>query len=395
MRLFLSAAEASGDLIAARLLAAVRERVGEVDCRGIAGPRMQAAGCLPLADLTSRSAMLLGLASEIVRGLRLLAEIDRFLGRWKPHAVVLVDSPFLHLPLARRAKVHGLRVFYYVAPQVWAWAPWRVGKIRRRVDQVACILPFEAAWLEQYGICAEFVGHPLFEALAERKIDQTWVDGVRQEHTPVVALFPGSRRHVVREVLPGQLEVAAQVHRRFRRAGFLVSCARAELEGEIRRLSAETPVPLRVVSGRNQDVLEAADLVLVASGTTTLEVAYHRRPMIVMYNHSRLAYHLLGRWLIRTPYLSLPNILAGREIVPEFMPYYRSTRPIAECAIEILSTPHRQRRIAEDARTVVEPLVGLRASENAARLLASCLERWHGIRPSGVGGTCAARRDVQ
>jgi len=221
----ITACEASADMHGAGLIQAVRRIEPGVEFVGLAGPLMRQAGCQAVDDLTDRSAMLLGAVGSARHAARALWRVDRFLRTGQPQAVVLIDSPTLNLPLARRCKGRGLAVMYYVAPQVWAWGRFRLGKIRRRVDRLVCILPFEPECFRRAGIEASYVGHPLFDRLASRPVDRELVGRLRGGGEPVVALLPGSRMHVIREVLPGQLEVARAISRRFPKARFLVSAA--------------------------------------------------------------------------------------------------------------------------------------------------------------------------
>jgi lipid-A-disaccharide synthase len=231
------------------------------------------------------------------------------------------------------------------------------------------ILPFEEEYFRSQGVDATYVGHPLAERSCARAVAQGSVERIRARGTPVVALLPGSRTHVVREVLKGQLEVAEAIASAIPNASFGVSVANTQVARIVESTLAQSSVCAEAHPGGHAELIRAADLALVASGTTTLEVAFHERPMIVMYNASRLFYHLIGRWMIRTPHLSLPNILAGREIVPEFMPYYRSTAPIAARAIELLSRSELRERMVGDLRTIVEPLREARASQGTAEML--------------------------
>ncbi len=371
---FMSAAEPSADLHAASLIGAVARLRPDIRFAGVAGPAMQAAGCWPIFDMTRHSAMLLGAVGAVLPALRLLASTSAHLRRYPFAAAVVVDSPTLNLPIALRAKRRGLPVLYYIAPQLWAWGRHRVGRVRARVDRLAVILPFEEPFFRSHGIDATYVGHPLFDALASEAPDPERVAEIRQMGQPVVALLPGSRQHVVHEVLTGQLEVTKRIRQRFPDAHFGVSVANDRAERVIADALLRTDVPVTAYRSRNADLLTAADLALVASGTVTLEVAYRHTPMIVMYNANRWAYHLLGRWLIRTPHLSLINILAGRRLVPEFMPYYRSTAPIAELAISLLADPGALRAMAVDIAAVLDPLVKTGASENTARILLEMLD---------------------
>jgi lipid-A-disaccharide synthase len=372
-KVLITGCEASADMHAASLIRAVNKLEPGIRFVGLAGPLMRQAGCDAVDDLTTRSAMLLGAVGSAGYAARALWRVGRLLRTGTVDAAVLIDSPTLNLPLARRCKGRSLPVMYYVAPQVWAWGNFRLGKIRRRVDRLACILPFEEPFFQGHGIDAVYVGHPLFDRLLGETLDVRVTDRLREGGKPVVALLPGSRRHVVSEILPGQLEVAAAIAREFPPAKFLVSAANDQVAPLIDEAISHTSLPVRVCKDERAEMIAAADLALVASGTTTLEVAYHGTPMIVMYNASRWGYQLIGRWLIRTRYLSLVNVLAGRELVPEFMPYYRSTEPIAQAAIEMLLHPHRLERTATELKELIEPLAKPGASAAAAEVLLEIL----------------------
>jgi lipid-A-disaccharide synthase len=242
------------------------------------------------------------------------------------------------------------------------------------VDRLAVILPFEEAFFRSHGIPATYVGHPLFDSLAERPPDPEAVAAIRARGQPVVAVLPGSRRHVVQEVLPGQLEVVDRIRERFPEAHIGVSEANPRVADVIDRAVASCGLPATKYRGQNADLLAAADLALVASGTATLEVAYRHTPMIVMYNANRWAYRLIGRWLLRMRHLCLVNIIAGREVVPEFMPYYTSTRPIAARALELLDDADARLAMSNDLAELIDPLAQPGASGNTARMLLEMLD---------------------
>lgn len=333
---------------------------------------MVAAGCDRIFDMTRHAGMILGALRALPQAAAMLTTADRHLRRYPFDAAVVIDSPTLHLPLADRAHAVGIPVLYYIAPQMWAWGAYRIYKLRHRVDRLAVILPFEESYFRAQGVDATYVGHPLAEQLAHDVFNPKTIHEIRSRGAPVMALLPGSRRHVVAEVLPGQLDVATRVATTFPGATFGVSVAGRTVAPIIERLvkaSGLSMKSIRLYPEHRAELIRAADLVLVASGTMTLEVALHTRPMIVMYNASRAFYQLIGRWLIRTPHLSLPNILAGRPIVPEFMPYYRSTTPIADRAVELLRSEPARSAMAQELATVMEPLRRRRASERTAAML--------------------------
>ena len=373
--IFISAAEQSADQHGAALIHALLSLCPQARFVGVAGPKMISAGCDSIFDMTGHAAMLLGAIGLVGRAARMMTTADEYLRRFPFDAAVVIDSPTLHLPLAGRAHATGIPVLYYIAPQMWAWGKYRIHKLRNRVDRVATILPFEEAFFRAQGVDATYVGHPLGERFQELAIDASTVDQIRERGRPCLALLPGSRKHVVQANLPGQLEVADRLSRIFPKASVGVSVANPQVAGVIDRLAARAKSNVQVIRGRHHELIQAADLVLVTSGTTTLEVAMHGKPMIVMYNSSPFFYHLIARWLISTPHLSLPNILANREIVPEFMPYYRSTDPIVEQATQLLQSEEKCNEMKRALEQVTEPLRQGRASENTARMLLDMIEQ--------------------
>lgn len=371
-RIFISAAEPSADLYGARLIEQFTALHPGARFVGLGGPKMAAVGCEIVYDLTRKAGMLTAVIGLAWLGFKLLRRCARCMDEEAFDAAVMIDSPTLNLPLARVAKRRGIKVLYYVAPQLWAWGGWRIGRLRRRADGVAAILPFEEAFFRQRGVNAHFVGHPLFEILSKTPPDPADIDCFQNLGSPRIALLPGSRRHVVEEVLPGQLEIARAIRERKPGAVFLLSAANDTVRPVIDRRMAREPAlrhALHIVPGSPGAALAAADLVLIASGTSTLEATFYRVPMIVMYNASRWFYQVLGRWLIKSPYLSLPNILAGRPIVPEFMPYYTSTRPIADTALRILDDSAVRAKMQWDLADLSSALGSSEASVLTARLL--------------------------
>lgn len=372
---FISAAEPSADLHGANLIRAVLERCPTARFVGVAGPRMVAAGCHRIFDMTRHSAMLLGALRAVGRALQMLSAAEGCLRRFSFDAAVVIDSPTLHLPLAGRAQAAGVPVMYYIAPQIWAWGGHRIHKLRNRVERVAVILPFEEKYFRDRGVDASYVGHPLADQWAQRSWDAAVVQGIRSQGTPVIALLPGSRKHVVREVLHGQLDVAERIASAVPGVAFGVSVANAQVAPIVAGQLSRSRVTVRAYPEHHSELIQAADLVLVASGTATLEVAFHGRPMIVMYNSSRILYHLAGRWMIHTPHLSLPNILAGREVVPEFVPYHTSSLPIAKRALELLQSDEQRRRMTDELTELVAPLRNSHASARVAAMLLDMVGR--------------------
>ncbi len=388
VRILVSVAEQSADEHAAAMIGQFAKLYPQAEFTGLAGPALRQAGCGCIHDMTARSAMALAAFRRIPEGWAVLRRLKALLASEQFDAAVVVDSPALNLPVARLCRRAGLPVLYYIAPQTWAWGPrgWRNRRVKRSVDRLACIWPFEEEYFRRAGIRADYVGHPSFDHLIAEPVDQAAALKLKSDATPLIALLPGSRRHVIEEVLPGQLAVAAALHTRYPRAAFMVVAAHEELLASIDAAveSLGRALPLRILCGPadRAAAIVAADLALVASGTVTLEVAYRATPMLVMYNTNRWTYRLVGRWLISTPHLSIPNILAGRRIVPEFMPYYRSVDPIIAAAVEWLSTPGKLARIRQDLEDVVRPIAKAGAAARVAGILAEMLVERGVIEPA-------------
>jgi len=374
-RIFISAAEPSGDRHAAALIHEIRNICPQSTFFGIAGPLMQNAGCQSIDDLTSRSAMLLGAIGLVGHAWRLLRKVRKLCKSGLADLVILVDSPALHLPMAKQAKADGCPVLYYIAPQLWAWAPWRIRKVRQRVDQLAAILPFEKSYFQNRGVPTQYVGHPLIEQLSEIKLSDKAVQSIRDMGKPVIACLPGSRSHVIKEVLPGQIEVARAIAKQYPEAVFLFAAANEQTINLIHEKLDKATIHSHMFLDRNAEVLSAADLALCASGTATLEVAYYQVPMVIMYNGSKWGYRLVGRWLIQTPHLSLINILANRRIVPEFMPYYTSVKPIAAEALDLLYNEKRRRQIQADLKNTIDSLGSEKAAQRTAQMALDILKK--------------------
>ncbi|GJM26201.1 MAG: lipid-A-disaccharide synthase 1 [Phycisphaerae bacterium] len=374
--IFVSAAEQSADLHGANLIRAVQSADPGVRFIGVAGPMMREAGCEAIDDMTAHAAMAGGIIKVVPKALSVLRNCKRCLHEKPVDLCLVIDSPTLNLPVAKHAKAAGVPVFYFIAPQVWAWAERRVKRVRARVDKMAVILPFEEKFFRDYGLDADYVGHPLFDVLENRKLDHEKLAAIKAKGQPIVSILPGSRAHVTQEVFPGQVEVAKAITERFPKAHFCISVANGRTGPIIEGMLTGSDLSYSLHDNENGEILTAADLALVASGTSTLETAYYHTPMIVMYNGSRLGYHLVARWLISTKQLALINIIAGREMVPEFMPYYRSTKPIAEKAIELLSDDKLRVEMRKDIAQTISPLIKTGAVKNAADVLLNTLNSY-------------------
>ncbi len=373
-RILVSAGEASGDLHGASLIRALRRRAPGADILALGGPRMQAAGARLLADTTHFGiigvAPLLGGVSHY---LDLLSRADRLLASHRPDAAVVIDCPGFHFLLGSRLRARRVPVLWYIPPQVWAWAPWRVGKLARRFSHVACVLPHETAFFEARGVPATYVGHPVVDHLRAHEPDEAFLAGFRRDPgVPLVALLPGSRRQEVRGILRRQLAVARALAQAEPRCTFVCALARETHRPWADEGLRGCGLAVRTVVGKTHEVQQSADLALAKSGTTTLELLYYGTPMMVFYNVGRVEWGLVGRWIIHPRYrdtLSLPNALAGRRVVPESM----HDRPVTEeeCAeaVALLTDADRRRRMQADLAEVRQALDRPGAADRAAGLV--------------------------
>jgi lipid-A-disaccharide synthase len=370
--ILITAAEASADAYGAGLIQALRRRLGEARFVGIGGRRMAAAGCELIAETVGRAAMITGALRHLAYYRRLIRQVKRAMDQAPPAVHVPIDAPALNWHLARAARRRGAAVAHYVAPQVWAWARWRVRKLRRLSDVVACILPFEEDYLRCRGVNARFVGHPLFDGLPPA--DPPDLDAAAGDGTWRIALLPGSRRGEIAAHAPALAAVRDGLSRRFPRAEFVFAAVDEAAAETIRLSTGRADLPLEV--GGTAGVLARSHFAFTASGTATLLAGHFGVPMVVFYRVGRLAYALVGRWLVRTPHLSLVNILAGREMVPELMPWYGSAEQLLQAGLAMLEDPPALRHARQELLSLVAPLRAVRpatAADNAAGLVVQAM----------------------
>lgn len=323
LRVGLVAGEASGDTLGAGLIAALRRAAPDTRCFGVAGPKMRAAGCEVWEPSESLAVMgLFEILGELPRLLRLRARVRRRFLAERPDVFVGIDSPEFNLRLARDLRAAGIATVQYVSPQVWAWRPKRVRRMREAVDRVLCLLPFEKRFYDGQGVHADFVGHPLADQIplqTDRAAARARL--ALPANAPIVALLPGSRRGEVRRL---GADFAATVRVLAARRPALVFVApmagAAARELFAAALAEFAPgVGVRLIDGQAQTALIAADVALVASGTASLEAALCRRPMVVVYRLGPATAWAIRRLrLVKSPFFAQPNLLAGRRLVGEY-----------------------------------------------------------------------------
>jgi len=324
LKIGIVAGEASGDQLGAELMAELRRRLPSVECVGVGGPKMRARGLDVWADAESLAVMgLLEVLPHLPRLLRLRRELARRFTALRPDVFIGVDYKEFNLGLARRLKAAGIPTVQYVSPQVWAWRQGRVRTIGEACDLMLCLLPFEPAFYADHGVQAEFVGHPLAD-LIPLEPDRAAARAALglDPAARVIALLPGSRLGEVTRLGRDFAAAAAWLAARHPDLRFIAPMASPAVRSLFERACEERApgVEIQVVDGQSHRVLAAADAVIVASGTATLETLLSKRPMVVAYRFSPLTAFLLRLFrLVKLPYFSQPNLLAGRALVPELV----------------------------------------------------------------------------
>jgi lipid-A-disaccharide synthase len=374
-RLLISCGEASGDLYAAELIRHLRKERPDLEVRGLGGDGVAAQGGSLLAH--SRDVAVVGLA-EVVRHLPRLRALYRTMVQsvveTPPAAALLVDYPGFNLRLAAALHARGVPVVYYVSPQVWAWRRGRVRAIRRSVDHMIVIFPFEEALYQAAGVPVTFAGHPLVDLVrppADPRAAQREL-GLDPER-PVLALLPGSRPREVAFHMPVLAEAAAALGRRLPALQCCAAVAPGIDPGGLDRWRARLPA-LKVVAGRTYDLLATCTAAVVASGTATVEAALLGAPMVVVYRLSALTY-LLGRPLVSVPHVAMANLIVGRRVVPELIQADFTAPAVVSHVEPLLLDPSRRERMRADLGAVRTALGGPGASWRAAKVVADVLGR--------------------
>ena len=315
--LLLSAGEASGDMYAARLAAALKRRA-DLEIFGMGGPRMRAAGVDIVTDYNEVSVVgITEIVSHLPSLIRAMRRLVTEAERRKPAFAVLTDFPGFHLRLARKLKWRGVRNIYYICPQFWAWRPWRVRVVRRRFAQALCIFPFEEQFFGKAGVPVKFIGHPLVGEV-HASLDRAAF--CRMHHLDpaqkIVAILPGSRAAELRQHLPILRDASLRIHRETHAQFAVAAAPGADLA--LLREGWPPNLPLRIISGQTYDCLACADAAIVSSGTATIEATLLNVPMVVIYRVTPLT-ALLAKPLVRTQFFSMVNLIAGRAVVPELI----------------------------------------------------------------------------
>ncbi len=377
MRIFISAGEPSGDLHAANLIEALRARMPDAEFVGFGGPRMEAAGARLLYPLIELAVMWFGrVLVNLHKFLALGSLADRHFRHERPDAVILIDYPGFHWWVAWRAKVRGIPVFYYVPPQLWAWAGWRVKKVRKYVDHVLCSLPFEPAWYHARGVPgAVYVGHPFFDEVAERTLDDAFLSEQGQKGGPVVAVLPGSRSQEITRNVPILIRAAARVSIERPDVRFVVACLREKHATRVKELIRESKLDLprlEIHHGWTPELLRLADVALSVSGSVSLELMAEALPTAILYKVNRIDL-VIARPFIKSRFITLVNLLADDEIMPEYLTDRDVSRELSGRVLRWLNEPAELQRTTAELAALRDRVAAPGTSERAADLIVSTL----------------------
>ena len=373
-KIMIVAGEQSGDLHGSNLVRAMHRIDPDLRFYGIGGRKMREAGVELIADAADMAVV--GL-TEVVGKLGMILGVMRrmklALKKLKPALLILIDYPDFNLRLGKAAKKNGVRVFYYISPQIWAWRKGRIHKIRKVVDKMAVILPFEEQVYRQVGMDVSFVGHPLLDVVKTKYARQ---EALRkfdlQDGITTVGLLPGSREVEVSKLLPVMLKAAGILMQSRPPVQFVLPLADALDRDFVEEMIRQESVPVRVVPNEIYDVIGVSDIVVVASGTATLETALLGTPMVIIYKVSPLSYYV-GTKVINVTHIGLANLIAGKTIVPELIQDDANPNRIAAEVIGILADESRMQSIKEELNQIREKLGSPGASEKAARLACDML----------------------
>jgi len=375
MRIFVSAGEPSGDLHGANLIHALRRHHPALDCVGFGGARMAAAGCdqlYPLCDLA-----VMGVSQVLAHApvfLEQLSHADRYFRHHRPDAVVMIDYPGFHWWLARRARFHRIPVFWFVPPQLWGWASWRVNKMRRTVDHVLCSLPFEEEWYRQRDVTAHYVGHPYFDEMPHQRLDAAFVAAQRAHAGPVVALLPGSRNQEIERNLPTLVRAAEAVHAARPDVRFLAACYKEKQRRHVAQYVGDRPLPMEVHAGRTPEIIHLAQACAAVSGSVSLELLWHGTPTVIVYRVKPLLLRMRP-WLLKCRFITLVNLLADRELFPEFVTDRCPAAGVSQQLLHWLNDPESRAATRQELVELRQQVAAPGACERAARFILTALAK--------------------
>lgn len=372
-QIMIIAGEASGDMHAAEMIQALQKKRTQLKAYGMGSARMREAGVELLVDANEISVM--GLWEVLLKYRKLkrtLHYLQEEMLRRQPDLLILVDFVEFNLKLAEAAKRAGIKVLFYVSPQIWAWRPGRIHKIGQKIDMMTVIFPFEVPYYKEAGIPVRYVGHPLVDQVLQGRERPEPIPVTK--HSPVIGLLPGSRRSEIQRILPVLLDAAMMLREKHTQSRFLLPLAHTLSRDDLQPILNQYPdLPLELFEGRSHDVMAASDAIMTASGTATLEIALMDVPMAIVYRMSPLSYWIL-KPLVSIDYVGLPNIVAGRGIVREFIQGDARPELICDEVDRLLTDSAYRDKMLMDLKDVREKLGPGGGAENVAAVADEMLD---------------------
>lgn len=391
-----TAFEPSGDDHASIIIAELKARYPDLRMCAWGGRKMEGAGAEVIERTGDAAVMGMPGLDKIREHKKINLRIEEWVKNNSVAVHVPVDSPAANFPVCAITKALGAKVTHMVAPQLWAWGSWRIRKLRRLTDHVMCVLPFEEEWFGSRGVKATYIGHPLFEkSLDVDGLDEQIADWSTGDQR--IAILPGSRPSELKKNFPLLLGAYIKIKGEHPEMCGVIAVTRAEIETDLRQIAKdhglEWPESLELVVANTDAVVRWCSIAIVVSGTVTLQIARQHRPMVIVYKIGRLSWNLVARWVIKSSFITLPNILAGREIVPELVPSFLGVDPIAQRATELLEDRAKYELQVRDLQSVTDKFAGMNAAKGAADIIA----RYAGLEPiesvsdgDGVEADCDA-----
>ena len=343
LRIGIVAGEASGDMLGGLLMQALKNKRSDIEFVGIAGPKMMREGAQSLFPIERLSVR--GYLEVIKHAFGLMRIRQQLIKHFLDHRVDIfigIDAPDFNFYIEKRLKKQGIKTIHYVSPSIWAWRKNRLNKIKRAVSHILTLFPFESALYQEAGVPVSYVGHPLADALPMQPDTAAARATLRLKPSDlVVAMLPGSRQSEVQQHAALFIQTAKKLHADYPNALFLVPFVTRESKQifELALFHEHEPLPIQILFGHAHDAMQASDVVIVASGTATLEAALLKKPMVITYRMPILSWWILKRMLLQ-PYVGLPNVLAGKFIVPELLQHDATPEKLAQAAIKLISDTH-------------------------------------------------------
>lgn len=365
-KIFISAGEPSGDIHGSNLMTEVLKRAPGMEFYGLGRRRMAEAGLRCLHPMDDHSVMWARILGSLPNLWQIYKDCKEFFKAQRPNLVILIDYAGFNLYLAQAASGLGIPVLYYISPQLWAHGAWRVKKLKRMVKKVLVIYPFEEDFYSRAGIPVRYVGHPLFDELAKRTVNTEMVRRLKKKGETLIALLPGSREQEITKLLPIFLKAARAIHEKLPQPHFTISCSHEKDMPMMESQLQQCGVSAEIVLGNLSELIEASDLCITGSGTVTLEIAAHLRPMVIAYRITPFAY-FVARPYMETPYLSLVNKIAEDHLVPERLMYKDDYQWIADRTVELILDKDRRDTVVNGLEKVKGQIDVPGASARAAQ----------------------------